>query len=152
MRTNSMPSIAAALLTIPTSLQAQQIAVAEYAVPTAAAGPNEIAMGPDGALWFTEFSGNKVGRITTAGTITEYRVPTPASNPAEIAPGPDGALWFTEYSGNKIGRITTAGVIAEYPVPTPASLRMASPPGPTARCGLPNIMPARSDASPLPVW
>ena len=32
-----------------------------------------IEAGPDGALWFTEFYGNKIGRITTpnqAGPVT----------------------------------------------------------------------------------
>ena len=62
-------------------------------------------------------SGNKIGRITTAGVVTEYPVPTAGSYPGSITAGPDGALWFTEGAGNKIGRITTAGVITEYPVP-----------------------------------
>jgi hypothetical protein len=35
-------------------------------------GPYEIAAGPDGALWFTELFGDKIGRITTGGTITGY--------------------------------------------------------------------------------
>jgi virginiamycin B lyase len=63
-------------------------------------------VGPDGALWFTEHAGSRIGRITLQGAITEYLVPTRASVPMVIAPGPDGALWFTEYYGNKIGRIT----------------------------------------------
>jgi virginiamycin B lyase len=57
-------------------------------------------------LWFTEHTGNQIGRLTLAGEITEYPVPTPASDPMVIEPGPDGALWFTEFYGNKIGRIT----------------------------------------------
>ncbi|MBI5848148.1 MAG: choice-of-anchor D domain-containing protein [Nitrospirae bacterium] len=93
----------------------------EYPLPTAASAPYAITSGPDGALWFTEADGNKIGRITTAGVITEYTIPTAASAPSIITAGPDGALWFTEYGGNKIGRITTAGVITEYPVPTVAS-------------------------------
>ncbi len=92
--------------------------ITEYAVPTDSSNPHGIAVGPDGALWFTEYSGNKIGRITTGGVVTEYTVPTASSQPYGIAAGPDGALWFTEYSGNKIGRITTAGGITEYPVPT----------------------------------
>ena len=71
----------------------------------------------DGALWFTENSGNKIGRITTAGVITEYSIPTNSSRPQGITAGPDGALWFTENSGNKIGRMTTSGAITEYPSP-----------------------------------
>jgi hypothetical protein len=31
-------------------------------------GATRSANGPDAALWFTEASGNKIGRITTAGT------------------------------------------------------------------------------------
>jgi len=68
-------------------------------------------------LWFTEASGNNIGRITTAGAITEYPIPTTGAYPIGITAGPDGALWFTEESGNNIGRITTAGAITEYPIP-----------------------------------
>jgi streptogramin lyase len=46
-------------------------------VPTAGSSPTSITVGPDGALWFTEQTGNKIGRITTAGVITEYPIPTP---------------------------------------------------------------------------
>ena len=60
-------------------------------------------------MWFTEYSGNKIGRITTAGAITEYPIPTSNSNPAGIASGPDGAIWFTETNGNQIVRMTTDG-------------------------------------------
>jgi streptogramin lyase len=94
--------------------------VTEFSIPTSASAPQGIAPGPDGALWFTEFNGNRIGRITTSGTITEYPIPTSKSFPLGIAAGPDGALWFTESSGNNaggnnIGRITTAGVISEFP-------------------------------------
>jgi virginiamycin B lyase len=43
-------------------------------------------------LWFTEDSGNKIGRITPAGVITEFSIPTPNSRPYDIATGPDGNL------------------------------------------------------------
>ncbi len=99
--------------------------IAEYPVLTASSGPSGITTGPDGALWFTEVSGNNIGRITTGGTITEYPIPTANSEPCCIAAGPDGALWFlqTIYAGptgdvGEIGRITTTGgTITEYPIP-----------------------------------
>ena len=47
-----------------------------------------ITAGPDGALWFTEYWGNKIGRITTAGVITEFPVPTASSNVDDITAGP----------------------------------------------------------------
>jgi virginiamycin B lyase len=92
--------------------------ITEYPLGGAAktGSPWDIAVGPDGAMWFTETLGNKIGRITAAGVITnQYVIPTPNSGPRRIIVGPDGAMWFTESSGNKIGRITTAGVITEYP-------------------------------------
>lgn len=92
-----------------------------YNVPTIYGGPVGITSGPDGALWFVESGGNKVGRITTAGVVTEYPIPTASSLPVIIVAGPDGALWFTESSSNQIGRITTAGVVTEYHLPTAAS-------------------------------
>ncbi len=82
--------------------------------------PLEITAGTDGALWFTEYFGNKIGRITTDGDITEFPVAMVGSELAQlndITAGPDGALWFTEGYARKIGRITKAGVITEYAVP-----------------------------------
>jgi streptogramin lyase len=90
-------------------------------VPTAGSGPSGITAGPDGALWFTEASANKIGRITTGGSITEVPIPTASSGPGSIIAGPDGALWFVESIGNKIGRITTGGVITEFTIPTAES-------------------------------
>lgn len=79
--------------------------------------PGVIVAGPDGALWFTEDNGNRIGRITTAGSITEYAVPTADSGPNALAAGADGALWFEETNARKFGRITTAGTFTEYPLP-----------------------------------
>ncbi len=90
----------------------------EFPVPTANSTPFRITFGPDNTLWFTEQSGNKIGRITTEGVITEFPIPTADSQPVTIVTGPHGNLWFTELNGNKIGRITTDGVITEFLIPT----------------------------------
>jgi Immunoglobulin domain/Immunoglobulin I-set domain len=84
-----------------------------FVPPTTNGVPDVITTGPDGALWFTENNGDKIGRITTAGVFTEFSI-LPASNPTGITTGPDGALWFTTASCC-MGRITTAGVITEFP-------------------------------------
>ena len=88
--------------------------VTEFSIPTAHSGPDEIAAGPDGSLWFTESGGSQIGRITPTGELTEYSVPTADGQPEGIAAGPDGNLWFTD---GGIGRITPAGQITEYPIP-----------------------------------
>jgi virginiamycin B lyase len=101
------------LLKTTASLGAQTSIVTEYPIPTTAAVPEHITVGPDSALWFTHRT-DTIGRITTAGVITEYAVPG-AGGAGAIAAGSDGALWFTQT--DSIGRMTTAGVITEYAVP-----------------------------------
>lgn len=97
------------------------------AIPTIASvsvtsrGPNAITSGPDGNLWLTEWSTDRIARETPGAAFTEFPLPTAAAHPGAIAGGPDGNVWFTESSGNAIGRVTPTGAITEYPIPTPAT-------------------------------
>jgi virginiamycin B lyase len=90
--------------------------ITEFALPNPDAQPWGITTGPDGALWFTESAcvrqpgprcaiGNKIGRITTTGSVTEFTIPSDGSGPHSITTGSDGALWFTEYYGSRVGRL-----------------------------------------------
>lgn len=94
-----------------------QVQIIDHVIPTADSFPDSLVLGPDAALWFTEYSGNKISQTVNGFKIKEHLVPTPNSNPYGITNGPDKAVWFTEYSGNKIGRITTEGVFTEYDLP-----------------------------------
>ena len=107
---------AAGLLLVLSAVLFGQAAV-EFNIPTVPSSPGGIVSGPDGNLWFTESACNKIGRITTGGSVAEFAIPTPGY-PWGIASGPDGNLWFTESSGNKIGRISTSGSVTEFPIPT----------------------------------
>src|ERR1700704_1709230 len=84
---------------------ASAVTISEFALPTAGSEPFGIAPGPDGNLWFTELSGNRIGRITAAGAITEFPLPIPTSEPLGITAGPDGNIWFAENT-RRLGRIT----------------------------------------------
>lgn len=102
---------------------AQAITINDYAIPTPLSRPFQIVAGPDGNLWFTEFTGAKIGRITPGGVITEFPLPNPLSNAGEIVAGPDGNLWFTESIPiriSRIARITPNGVITEFDLPNPS--------------------------------
>lgn len=68
--------------------------ITEYTVPTNRSGPGSIITGPDGNIWFAEWWGHNIGKITTAGVITEYAVPTTGTI-NNITSSPDGKLWFT---------------------------------------------------------
>jgi virginiamycin B lyase len=98
--------------------------LAEYDIPTLDSDPRGIVA--PGLIWFTEFNGNRIGRLdTTSGTIVEFAIPTPNAGALGIAASSGGDVWFTEFAANKIGRIDANGVITEYVIPTPDS-------GPTA--------------------
>lgn len=94
-----------------------EIPVIEYPIPTGGSSAWDITAGPDGNMWFTEYEGQKVGRITPAGIITEFPTPSTFSGPRMITVGPDGNLWFTELDRGKVARCTPAGVITEFPTP-----------------------------------
>ena len=90
--------------------------VTEYSLSGATSGPQDLAVGPDGNVWVTEFLGDKIARISPAGAITEFSItsfqPTGA---AGITAGPDGAMWFAERYSDQIGRISMTGVVTEFP-------------------------------------
>jgi streptogramin lyase len=65
--------------------------------------------GPDGAQWFT--TGNAVGRIDGAGTVTMFSAPATG----QITSGADGALWFV--AGATVGSITPAGAVTLLGLP-----------------------------------
>jgi streptogramin lyase len=92
---------------------------------TAESGPSGITKGADGNMWFTEETGNAIGRITPAGAVTQFGAHPVNEETAEgalgvnsfpttITPGPEGNLWFTESFGNRVGRISTSGAVTEF--------------------------------------
>jgi streptogramin lyase len=80
---------------------------------SANSNPDGITIGPDGHIWFTEFSGpggssfqdvgpGGVGRVNDDGSVTELvGGKTPGfdrqGGPEAITTGPDRRLWFAEY-------------------------------------------------------
>lgn len=92
--------------------------VKEFVLP-AGADAEGIALGPEKDLWYTDQSADRIGRITSTGTIKEFPVPTKEAFVRGITAGPEGDMWFTEQAANKIGRITPAGVVTEFPLHTP---------------------------------
>ena len=91
----------------------------------------ELTNGPDGNLWFTEFTSGRIGRITPGGTLTEFSVPG-AAILRDIVTGPDGNLWFTDvfaFSSPYIGRITPTGTVTKFPVGHPGTYITKGPDG-----------------------
>ncbi len=90
-----------------------------FPLPAPSSLPIGITNGPDGALWFTEYGANKIGRISTTGAITEIAT---TGVPYSIAAGPQNTMWFTQCGSNQIGQVATSGgTVYEYHVPTASS-------------------------------
>jgi virginiamycin B lyase len=96
--------------------------IAEWGIPTSSAEPFFLALSPTEQVYFTESSGNKIGRLDPAtGIFTEWTLPTETSKPWDIAFS-DGAVYFTEFLGNKIGRLDpSSDGFTEWVVPTSSS-------------------------------
>ena len=112
--------------------RAQPPDIESFLIPGDGAQVWQLALGPDGAIWFTltrcdeplcvttvrhEF----IGRITANGQLTEFPLPFDpqphGAGPFGITAGSDGALWFTLIRGDAIGRITTSGALTFFPLP-----------------------------------
>jgi virginiamycin B lyase len=91
----------------------------DFALASASSAPDSIALGGDGAMWFTEATGNAIGRIDSSGAVREFAIPTKNAHPDGIAAAADGSLWFAEGSGMKIGHIATSGtILGEFAPPS----------------------------------
>lgn len=86
--------------------------------------PTHMALGPDGAFWFTTNTGT-TDRMTLIGAVTQYSTCAEycwglAASPlnilagGSIISGSDGALWYTLPNFSAIGRMTTSGVASIY--------------------------------------
>jgi virginiamycin B lyase len=78
-------------------------------------------------MWFSEFGIDRIGRVSSSGSITEYPTSgaglTAGAEPSGIVAGPNGDIWFTEYGTGRLGAIDPASgkLVGEYPVPAGAS-------------------------------
>jgi virginiamycin B lyase len=67
----------------------------EYPIKTPVSNPYQVALDSYGNAWFTEFSGNKIGEVTTNGSMNEFPIPIASSNPTGIAVDPrTNRIWF----------------------------------------------------------
>jgi sugar lactone lactonase YvrE len=75
---------------------------------TKAGQPNGLTMGPDGALYYTDFTAmGNVFRVTADGTRTMVTT-TPINQPNGLAFGADGALYVDAYAMGAVLKLTIA--------------------------------------------
>lgn len=96
-----------------------EVTIKEWDVPTANSRPHDPAVAPDGALWYTGQTANKLGRLDPkTGQIREYPLRTPNSGPHGLVADAEGNIWYTGNSAAHIGKLDPAtGEVTEYPMP-----------------------------------
>lgn len=89
----------------------------EYDVP-AGSGPHDVAVTPDGLVWYTAQRSGEIGRLDPrTGRITEVALGAGA-HPHGVVIGPDGAPWVTEAGRNAIVRVDPRTLkVTTFPLP-----------------------------------
>ena len=98
--------------------------VTEIPVPSPDSAPTDITMDNLGRIWFTEYNGNRIGKIehpVAAPVIEELPVPTPDSGPFGIDVRQDGTVFFTERRAKKVGMVDRSGLLTEFAIRGAAS-------------------------------
>ncbi len=107
-------------------------AITEFPVPGTGSGifgPDGIAGGADGHVWFTDLRG-QIGMIdTSSDAITEFPINESGSSPYAITQGDDGNLWFADGGDNSVGVVTLD--VQMVPIEQPVAVVAGSPFGVT---------------------
>jgi virginiamycin B lyase len=98
-----------------------KVQIHEWAVPSKGAHPHDPAVGPDGALWFTEQMVSKLGRLDpTAGTFREFPLKGDNDGPHGLVADRAGNIWYTGNFAAHIGRLDPrTGQVTQYKMPDP---------------------------------
>ena len=100
----------------------------QWAVPTASAGPWDVAIDHQGLVWFTEHYTNKISSFDPVHHVfKEYATSAQNSQPYGIVVDAHNNIWFTENNSSvaQIGEYTATGVMHEYKIrnnPPPSEL------------------------------
>lgn len=91
----------------------------KYESPTPDSQPYDLVYDGNGAIWFTQYAGNKLAKFTIATeSFEEFPLPTAESQPTGLALDQTGVIWVTQRGGNSLARFTlSTELFAEFPLP-----------------------------------
>lgn len=94
--------------------------IVEHRLPTSTDIPTAVAVGPDGAIWFTLESSTAIG-VMRGGTLSKIERGQKSLEPFGIAVDADGHVWQTDSQLRAISRLATDGTLTSFPLANPAS-------------------------------
>lgn len=93
-----------------------------YTIPTPKSSPGNILIDSNDNIWFTEFAGLKIARLSQDGEFKEYPLPPEEEWVVTLAFDRDGEIWFSTLMNYNIFRLNPeTGAIKEYTVPVPSN-------------------------------
>jgi virginiamycin B lyase len=100
--------------------------VQNFTIPIPNSGPNAIVSGPNGTLWFVEFSAGRIGEfVTSNNSFHEFAIPETGAIPACLAIDQFGTVWFSDQKNGSAAIWSldpASGKFTRYPIPNTKSL------------------------------
>ena len=98
-----------------------QVEFKSWVVPTPGSRPHDPLATPDGAIWWSGQSANKLGRLDPkTGAMKEYPLKTKLSGPHGLIDDRDGNIWYAGNWAGHVGKLNPkTGEITEYKMPDP---------------------------------
>ncbi len=104
---------------------ALEVGFDEWQTPSTPPFAHDVALAPDGSVWYTAQRANALGRLDPrrgTGEFKEFALPTPNSGPHGLISDGDGNIWYSGNSAALIGRLhPKTGKVTEYRMPDPAA-------------------------------
>jgi virginiamycin B lyase len=106
-----------ALVVLPDAAPAE-IVRQSYALPAGGGSPHDVAVGPDGIVWYTAQRNGALGRLDPATGKVDLIPLGAGAAPHGVIIGPDAAPWITEGGTNAIVRVDPrTREVTRWPLP-----------------------------------
>ncbi len=89
--------------------------MSSFDIPTRSSSPADVAVDGKGVVWFIEFRGNKIGRLSN-GSFEEFAIGKESAGLTGLDAAPDGSVWFGMLRKGSLGRLRE-GTIKEFKLP-----------------------------------
>ncbi len=98
-----------------------QVEFKSWPVPTPGSRPHDPLATPDGAIWWSGQSANKLGRLDPAtGEMKEFPLKSPLAGPHGLIADKFGHVWYAANWGAHIGALDPkTGEVVEFKMPDP---------------------------------
>ena len=98
-----------------------QVEFKSWPVPTPGSRPHDPLATPDGMIWWSGQSANKLGRLDPkTGEMKEFELKSPLAGPHGLVNDKAGNIWYAGNWGTHIGKLDPkTGAIVEYRMPDP---------------------------------